>query len=54
MPKSTRKKTKGATPTKKTRKTSKNQRKAPEYVNHLLKLHKLQGILLVQLKKEVR
>lgn len=56
MAKSARKKTRGAIPAKKARKTKKNgkgQTKAAEYVNSLLELHKLQGVLLVQLDKEV-
>ncbi len=56
MTKSVRKKTKGPIPAKKARKTKKNrkgQTKAVEYVDSLLELHKLQGVLLVQLEKEV-
>ncbi len=39
--------------TKKTRKATRDQTKAAEYVGHLLELHKLQGTLLRQLAKEV-
>jgi len=56
MAKSTRKKTKRAKSSKKTKKiekSTKEQSKAAEYVGHLLELHKLQGILLAQLYKEV-
>ncbi len=45
--------TKGAGKTKKTEKSTKGQIKAAEYVSHLLKLHKLQGVLLERLKREV-
>ncbi len=53
---STRKKVKSATSSKKTRKmekSTKEQSKTAEYVGHLLELHKLQGVLLAQLYKEV-
>ena len=56
MAKSTRKKVKSATSSKKTKKMEKStneQSKAAEYVGHLLELHKLQGVLLAQLYKEV-
>ena len=56
MAKSTRKKVKSATSSKKTKKMEKStneQSKAAEYVDHLLELHKLQGVLLAQLYKEV-
>jgi len=53
MAKSTRKKAKKAIPAKKTKKPAEGQTKAAEYVNHLLELHKLQGVLLTRLKKEV-
>jgi hypothetical protein len=33
--------------------TTKEQSKAAEYVGHLLELHKLQGVLLAKLYKEV-
>ena len=36
-----------------TRKTTKGQTKAAECVQHLLELHKVQGVLLIQLSKEV-
>jgi len=50
MAKSKRKKTKGAIPAKNPKK---GQTKAAEYVSNLLELHKLQGLLLTRLKKEV-
>ncbi len=56
MAKSARKKPKGTTPVKKTKKkgkAAKGQTKAAEYVSYLLELHKLQGALLSHLKKEV-
>jgi hypothetical protein len=56
MAKSTRKKVKSATSLKKTKqmeKSANEQSKAAEYVGHLLELHKLQGVLLAQLYKEV-
>ena len=53
MGKSGRKKTKRAISTKKTQKTGKRQGKAAEHVRSLLELHKLQGVLLKQLEKEV-
>jgi uncharacterized membrane protein (DUF106 family) len=57
MAKSTRKKAKRAKSSKKTKKmeksTTKEQSKAAEYVGHLLELHKLQGVLLAKLYKEV-
>ncbi len=55
MAKST-KKTKRATSSKEPKqmnKTPASQSKAAEYVGHLLELHKLQGVLLAQLHKEV-
>ncbi|MBA7631130.1 hypothetical protein ES703_38657 [subsurface metagenome] len=57
MAKSTRKKIKEAVPSKKAKKidrTAKGQTKAAEYVSHLLELHKLQGVLLKRLDKEVQ
>ena len=42
------------TSAKKGRRTKKAQVKAAEYVRHLLELHKLQGILLTKLDKELR
>jgi len=45
--------TKGAGKAKKTEKSTKGQTKAAEYVSHLLELHKLQGVLLARLNKEV-
>jgi hypothetical protein len=56
MAKSTRKKVKSAASSKKIKKMEKSpakQSKAAEYVHNLLKLHKLQGVLLAQLYKEV-
>jgi len=53
MAKSKRKKAKKATPAKKTKKPAKSQTKAAEYTTNLLELHKLQGVLLTRLKKEV-
>jgi hypothetical protein len=57
MTKSTRKKVKETTTlmkkAKKTKKTAKGQTKTAEYVSCLLELHKLQGVLLKQLEKEV-
>jgi len=50
MAKSKRKKTKRAISAKKTKKC---QTKAAEYVSNLLELHKLQGVLLTRLEKEV-
>jgi len=38
---------------KKTKKSTKKQTKAMEYVNSLLELHSLQGVLLNRLSKEV-
>jgi len=55
MAKST-KKTKRATSSKESKNMEKSpakQSKAAEYVDHLLELHKLQGVLLAQLYKEV-
>lgn len=53
MAKSTRRGTKGRISAKKSKKTSKGQTKAAEYLDCLLELHKLQGVLLAQLRKEV-
>jgi len=56
MAKSTREKTKSAISAKKAKKSkkgAKGQTKAAEYVSCLLELHKLQGVLLTQLHKEV-
>lgn len=50
MAKSTRKRTKRTISTKK---TTKDQAKAGEYLDRLLELHKLQSVLLAQLRKEV-
>ena len=54
MTKSTRKKARKAILAKKTKKTAKGQAKAGEYVSSLLELHKLQGVLLTQLDKEIK
>ena len=53
MVKPTSKRTKGLVSAKKSKKTAKGQRKAAEYLDCLLELHKLQGVLLAQLRKEV-
>jgi len=59
MAKSARKKTKGMKPAKKAKgakkaqKTAKSQTKAAQYVGSLWELHKLQGILLGRLRKEI-
>lgn len=59
MTKSKRKKQKAAPVAKETRKPTKAERatkgqtKAAEYVGNLLELHKLQGVLLTRLNKEV-
>jgi len=59
MAKYKRKKQKEAPVTKEARKptkaekTAKGRTKAAEYVSHLLELHKLQGVLLTRLNKEV-
>jgi len=49
-------KKRGRKPTlaKKPKKTTKGQTKAAEYVSHLLELHKLQGVILARLSKEVK
>ncbi len=54
MAKSTKKSRKKAILTKKMKKTAKSQTKAAEYVSSLLELHKLQGVLLKRLDKEVK
>lgn len=55
MEKYTRKKPKGAITPKKVKgmKTTKGRKRAAEYVSYLLELHKLQGVLLSRLDKEV-
>ena len=59
MAKSARKKIKGTMPAKeakkakKSQKTAKGQTKAAEYVGNLLELHKLQGVLLGRLRREI-
>jgi len=57
MSKSKRKKQKGTPAAKEAKKEGKNpkgQTKVAKYVSHLLELHKLQGVLLTRLSKEVR
>lgn len=54
MSKSTKKRKKVANKTKKGVKKSSRQTKAVEYVNCLVELHKLQGILLGDLRQEIR
>ena len=53
MAKATRKKTKKAITAKKLGKAGGEQSKVAEYVNCLLELHKLQGLLLSHLCKEI-
>jgi len=53
MAESTRKNTKRTISAKKTKKTAVRQTKAAELVSSLLELHKLQGVLLTQLRKEI-
>ncbi len=56
MAKSTRKKIKGVISmkkVKKSKKATKGQTKTAEYIDCLLELHKLQGVLLKQLAKEM-
>jgi len=53
MAKSARKKTKKVKPAKKTKKMAASQTKAAEYISSLLELHKLQGVLLTRLKKQI-
>jgi len=59
MTKSARKKTRGTMPAKgakrakKAPKTAKNQTNAAEYTDCLLELHKLQRVLLNQLRREI-
>jgi len=54
MAKSTRKIAKRTVSAKKSKKTAKRRTKAPEYVDCLFELHKLQGVLLSRLRKEIR
>jgi len=54
MAKSKRKKMKAAVSAKKREKTASGQTKAAEYVGHLWELHRLQGVLLSRLDKEVK
>jgi hypothetical protein len=56
MAKSTRKKLKGGVSAEKARKsgkTAKGRLKVADYIDCLSELHKLQGVLLAQLKKEI-
>ncbi len=53
MAKSKRKKQKGIPTVKRAEKNTKDQTKATEYVSNLLQLHKLQGVLLNRLNKEI-
>jgi len=56
MAKSTRKRAKGTIPAKKakkTKKTTKAKTKIAEYIDCLLELHELQGVLLAQLAKGI-
>jgi len=53
MAKSTRKNTKRTISAKKTKKTAVHRAKAVELISSLLELHKLQGVLLTQLRKEI-
>jgi hypothetical protein len=53
MAKSTRKNTKRTISAKKTKKTVIRRKKADELISSLLELHKLQGVLLTQLRKEI-
>jgi len=56
MAKSTRKKLKGGVSAEKARKsgkTAKGQPNVVEYIDCLSELHKLQGVLLAQLKKKI-
>jgi len=53
MAKSTRKNTKRTISAKKTKKTAVRRKKAAELISSLLELHKLQGVLLTQLRKEI-
>jgi len=55
MKKYTSKKPKGVISPKKVKRTKnvKGQKRAAEYVSYLLELHKLQGVLLNRLNKEV-
>ncbi len=54
MAKSRRKKMRAAVSAKKGKKTASSQTKAAEYVGHLWELHRLQGVLLSRLDKEVK
>jgi hypothetical protein len=53
MAKLTGKKTQGKISSKRVKKTSKSQPRLAENVDCLLELHKLQGVLLAQLRKEI-
>ena len=54
MAKYVRKRAKRAISAKKAKKTAQRQTKAAEYLSCLLELHKLQGVLLAQLRKEIQ
>ncbi len=54
MAKSKRKKVKTAVSAKKMKKTTRRKTKGAEYVGYLLELHRLQGVLLNWLDKEVK
>ncbi len=49
----TEKKTRGKILSKRVKKTSKSQPRLAENIDCLLELHKLQGVLLAQLRKEI-
>jgi len=53
MAKPAKRKPKAAGPAKKSQKPIRGQAKAAEYVSCLLELHKLQGVLLSHLQKEI-
>ncbi len=53
MAKSTRKRAKSKITTKKAKKVTTSQRVA-EHVDYLLELHRLQGLLLTRLRKEIK
>jgi len=53
MAKSARKKKKAAISAKKPKKSAADRTKTAEYVSCLLELHKLQGVLLAELHKEI-
>jgi hypothetical protein len=53
MAKSIRKKSKRAGAARKTRESARGQGKADEYIGCLIELHKLQGLLLSHLRKQI-